>query len=597
MINVSNAKAADSGEPHQAANSASGWRRSVLPAVCILAGCCLLFITLEVSSQRTKSVTVDEFGHLAVGLNLLTTGDMRYASLNPPLMNALSALPLHLAGARVTPPPELSPALRQNFWANGYAFMNQRRDTYHDDFVRARYVTIGIVALLGLVVFAWGRLLAPACPNTAGLLAANLVWFSPEVLAHGQLVTTDAGLAAFMVFALFTLYLFLRRASWPRALATGVTLGLAQLVKFSAIFLFPAHAILLLVIVWREPQLRTRRFLLQAVAVFVVAGFVINAGYGFAQSGRPAGALAFKSRPFQALAQSWAGRLPIPLPAQFLIAFDQQSADALEIEHSFLFGRFYEGGRWYYFLALLAIKTPLPVLVLTALALFCALRKRGLPRRDTLLLLLPGALVFVALSAFSQKQIGLRMILPSLVLGLVWAAATLARAGRSPALRSAIGVLLVWLAVDLARVHPDYLAYFNQFVGGPANGYRFAGDSNLDWGQDLPALRDYMQQQKLERIQLLYYGRVDPAVYGIDYSVPFQSLEPGCLAISRSLYSFGYHLNDHGAIRWGGPFEVPAIPGFRRVATLGHTIDIYRISSPQGMLTAPLSSGVLKPSP
>jgi len=35
---------------------------------------------------------------------------------------------------------------------------------------------------------------------------------------------------------------------------------------------------------------------------------------------------------------------------------------------------------------------------------------------------------------------------------------------------------------------PDHVAYFNTLAGGIEGGHRHLADSNLDWGQDLPAL-------------------------------------------------------------------------------------------------------------
>lgn len=537
----------------------------------------MIFVTLEIFSMRVKSVTIDEFGHLPAGLNLLNSGDFRYCTLNPPLMNALSALPLRLASVGINHSTDLPANFRYNFWNNGYAFMNQQRSAYIDLFLWARGVTVGLMVILGLVVFTWARHLVPTHADSAGLLSAVLVWFSPEVLAHGRLVTTDAGVAAFMIFSLFALHQFLFRPTWSRTVWAGTLLGIAQLVKFTAIYLFPVYLVLLLVSAWREGRLRNRRFLAQAILIFLLAVIMINVGYGFSGSFSPLSSLAYKSHLFLAMGSSWLGQIPLPLPAQFLAAFDQQLADALKDNPSFLFGQSYEGGRWYYFLALLAIKTPLPVLALGVLAVLLAVRRQGTSAWTSFVLLLPAAIVLVAFSFFSAKQIGLRMILPSIVLMLIWIAVTLAAASGSRVVRAAVVALLAWLTIDIASIHPHYLAYFNPLAGGPGGGYRLAADSNLDWGQDLPALHDFMQAQKVDYIQLLYYGRVDPGLYGISYHVPFMGMKPGYLAISRTLYARGYLITDHSTnkSRWVDPIRVP--PVFEHVTTLAHTIDIYRV--------------------
>ena len=79
------------------------------------------------------------------------------------------------------------------------------------------------------------------------------------------------------------------------------------------------------------------------------------------------------------------------------------------------------------------------------------------------------------------------------------------------------GVLAAWTIVGSLLAWPDYLAYFNEFIGGPRNGYHWLGDSNVDWGQDLKGLKRFMVQHGIDRIGLSYFGTADPAHYGIEY--------------------------------------------------------------------------------
>ena len=77
---------------------------------------------------------------------------------------------------------------------------------------------------------------------------------------------------------------------------------------------------------------------------------------------------------------------------------------------------------------------------------------------------------------------------------------------------------MVWYSVSSFRIYPHYLAYFNELAGGPKNAISLLGDSNIDWGQDLIGLRDYLDTQGLEDVILSYFGAwVDPADWGIRY--------------------------------------------------------------------------------
>ena len=80
----------------------------------------------------------------------------------------------------------------------------------------------------------------------------------------------------------------------------------------------------------------------------------------------------------------------------------------------------------------------------------------------------------------------------------------------------ALGALLVLALVDTARIFPNYLAYFNAIIR-PGEGYRHLVDSSLDWGQDLPAVRAYVDRQPAGHapIYLSYFGAASPDYYGI----------------------------------------------------------------------------------
>jgi hypothetical protein len=87
--------------------------------------------------------------------------------------------------------------------------------------------------------------------------------------------------------------------------------------------------------------------------------------------------------------------------------------------------------------------------------------------------------------------------------------------------------------VAVIRVHPDYLAYFNAAAGGEDGGHRLLLDSNLDWGQDLyrlPAALDRLGYAG--KIGLLYFGHVDPALYGIRHEIIPKFPVTGVLAVS-----------------------------------------------------------------
>lgn len=326
--------------------------------------------------------------------------------------------------------------------------MEANRADYQRIFLAARVVTVLIVGLLGVLLFVWAGLLLPARREAAGLLAAGLVWFSPGIMAHARLVTTDAGLAFFVALAVYCLHRFLLAPTKGATALSGLALGLAQLVKFQAILLYP---VTLLLLVRRAVRCRWgwRKTVLRCVAIFGFSFFTINAGYLFQGSFRGLGAYTFKQEGLRSLQSLLPGATPVPLPASFVMAYDTQG-DALSPAH--LFGSTFQGGRWYYFLAVLAVKTPLPLLLLAASAMVITLRRpRAIDPDEASVPLLAAATIFAVMS-FGSRQLGLRMILAAAPPFWLWAAAALVGAAQKGWRAWALALLLAWGGGIMARL-------------------------------------------------------------------------------------------------------------------------------------------------
>jgi hypothetical protein len=163
------------------------------------------------------------------------------------------------------------------------------------------------------------------------------------------------------------------------------------------------------------------------------------------------------------------------------------------------------------------IKTPLGSLMLIIASLVFYRAGSPLGRCEAGFLLVPVAVIFFATTQ-AKINIGLRHILPVypflFVLASRLATVHFRRHWVAPFL---LGVPLVFTAVSTLRMTPHQLAYFNELVGGPDQGYRYLSDSNLDWGQDLKGVKTYMEKEKLPIIYLSYFGTAPPSYYGIRY--------------------------------------------------------------------------------
>jgi hypothetical protein len=73
--------------------------------------------------------------------------------------------------------------------------------------------------------------------------------------------------------------------------------------------------------------------------------------------------------------------------------------------------------------------------------------------------------------------------------------------GARPRGHRMVCALCAWQVVEFASIRPTGIAWLD--------------DSNVDWGQGLVQLRDYLDTNLVEHCHLCYFGNLDPGLYGI----------------------------------------------------------------------------------
>jgi hypothetical protein len=501
----------------------------------LLAAGLALYVGLAIQSMGQKSATFDEGTHLPAGFTYLVQGDHRLNPEQPPLLKLLAASPLLL----------LHPTFRaeDEAWATGRQWEFGRRFLYRwNDADRllfwGRLPVVALGCLLGLAVFSWTRRLFGDLPAA---LAFFLCLLSPDVLAHGQIVTTDLGMALFLLLSVMAFERLLERATPWRLVLTGLAVGAALATKFSGLVVLPILAGLGLVAAgggepmpselgW-NPRGRAERVghvALLLVCIALVGGLELWMAYGFRSAISPDASVEARMRAEEAEPGSPLARGSIRTAEGWgVLPEDYLRGLRFVLRHSegrptFLMGRLSPEGFPQYFLATFALKTPIPLILLLLLAIAAGRKAAG---RTWVFLWLP-VLLYLALTFTRSINIGHRHLLPIypfLFVAAGQAAGLLARSRVAGAV--VLGLLCAWYALGTLRIHPHYLAYFNEIAGGPQSGYRLLVDSNLDWGQDLKGLKAYMDAQGIPRLKLSYFGSADPAYYGID-----ADLLPGYMA-------------------------------------------------------------------
>ena len=542
--------------------------------------------------MKDKSATFDEPNHLPAGYSHLVMHDLRMEPGQPPLTKIISGIPLlflKLKSPAEFKSWELPPGARYgNEYQFGIDFLYHSGQNADKILFFGRIPAVLIALLLGWYVFLWAKQLYGM---KAGYLALFLFVFSPNIIAHSQLVTPDIGLSCIMVIAMFYFRKFVTFPSYRTLLVSAVSIGIALLTKLSAVILLPVFLILSFLF-WQKVQQAIEAngklffinkkikakswqlFLLYTLSMGIIIFFIVWIGYGFEyghllthKENHPT-AVQFFSRFFPSDIVLWVVNLCEKISVPFPSFFAGFVSVRIPLRDTFLLGRYSYGSPWFGYLVAFLLKTPIPFIVLIAITVVFFLKKKTFHREDEWFLLAP-VIGFLFMTAFARFGIHLKYILPIYPFLCIFVSQIINfDFMQTKTLRLVFwGMCLLYLLGSL-YIYPHYLAYFNEFVGGPANGYKYLVDSNLDWGQDLKLLKKYQEKNNLPEIKLAYFGTADPDYYKINY----QKLEPfqptsGWIAISAT-YLQGIHTAREG-YSW--------LKRFEPVAKIGYSIFLYNI--------------------
>ncbi len=518
----------------------------------------LTMFILGVASVRNDSVTNDEAAHIPAGYSYLKTGDYRLNPEHPPLIKDLSAIPLLFMNIKA---PFDHPSWQKvDQWEFGHQFLYKYGNNVDNIALASRIPIILLMVLLGFYIFKWTRELYG---DKAGLFALFLYALAPNVLAHGRLVTTDLGISAMFVIALYYFWRFIKKPSWKLLVIAGITFGLAQLTKFNGLLIIPIMIIFTFVAFFigeKEIKLsiplkrlfKKRKLLQKAYVLFFALILIFIIGYGLVwlvyivQTANMPVAVQHQiinNSLDNTMTKVIINRLAdIPVVRAFdhyLLGISMAGSHTVGGHTIFFLGQI-GNGWWYYFPVIFVLKTSILVLGLMLAGLIFACYKYISSWRDsgfvsslekyfTELMFFVSIFIFFAAGMKGKLDLGVRYLLPVyafifILLGGFYVVIMLKlksldtkTSRRGTYLGFFItGIIVVWYVISALYIYPSYLAYYNEAIG-PANGYKYATDSNLDWGQDLKRLKIYIDDKNIPEINLIYFGHAEPGYYKINY--------------------------------------------------------------------------------
>jgi len=530
----------------------------------ILAGALVVQLFLQGWFALSSSSAFDEPFFISAGLTLWNTGRDEVLIDQPPMAKRIYGLAAVLAGAKCAP--------EKRDYMGAWTLYGLNRDHAMAILLYCRAMAIAVGLLLTLAVALWARELAgPA----VGAMAACFLALEPNTLAHGSLATADVLLSLVLIMFVRSLWkLFWGTGHILEGGIAGIWAGLAIATKYSAIGYVPAIFLAGLVVrflVSRKPisirqPLRVAGLAVAAAGATIYLAFSLHVRFwdpGFGSAG----------------IWSWSPVGLVGEPVNDLMQGVARILAWVNVDSPvFIFGELRSGRIPWYFPAVILLKIQLGLLLAAVASLvFYMLASRTGKKADRWAGLVPVLLPFsciialLVVAANSRMHVGVRHVHAVFPLIALMAGGLMGQSLPWPRLRAGIaGLALLWGAVSTARCSPHYLAHFNELAGGPGGGWRKFADSNLDWGQDLPALSRWCADNGIKSIPLEYFGNSDPSWWGVP-ATPFRDpgsagFRPGFVAVSVGAID-GVLSHDLTRFAW--------CRGLKPVARPGWSIHVY----------------------
>ena len=599
-----------------------------------------LFGLLAATSMWDDNANYDERIHLPAGYSYITQQDMRLNPEHPPLVKDLAALPLFPPLAEKINFPFQSwgwstslkaDSSRTPSWQTDVGFGNDLLYYFGNDaqsmmrYGRIPIILIGI--LLGFYIF---RFVKELWGDLAGIIALIFYSFSPTFLAHTRLVTTDVAAAAAFFISFYYLYKWLKVPTRRNLWVFGIVLGFSLLTKFSTFLLIPIFGFIILIWILLQERGKKwwvlKRYLGGFILVLIIAYLVVGAVYAFHVWHYPIQKQAidttfilstFGFKPLVNLSV-WISSQPVLRAwGHYFLGFLMVLQRSGGGNTTYYLGEVSANGSRSYFPLVYLIKEPLAYILLTFFALFLVLKKFIVYKKSgdksfrydfpNLLKnnfvefgMLTVIAVYWAFSIKSNLNIGVRHILPTLPFVYALTARQISFwiiGGRQERISNyhgfwqlfglywrrikkgfIVAFLFIWAIISVVSVWPSFLAYFNGIAGGPDSGYKFVVDSNLDWGQDILRLSQFIEKNNIKEIKMDYFSGA-PAEYYIKTAkiTSFNREVPqkGWLAISATIL-MGACKSDKIPCSYGERVYT-WLDSYKPVAKIGYSIFVYDI--------------------
>jgi tetratricopeptide (TPR) repeat protein len=489
----------------------------------------VLGIVRSTIATRLDGFTLDEAYHIAAGVSYVKYGDFRINPEHPPLVKLWVGSIIAATGFQLEPLRQFSDKPDERAFTQSAVFLKNNPDSVQ------RRARVAMFVLNALLLISLALALERVFNAAVALGALLFLIIDPTVAAHWPVVMTDLPVALLLATATVLATRAFRDWLWKDLAACSLFLGLALAAKHSAPVVLLSVVLIGIWVAFSRPiqqggDSRSHR-LLKIGAVLVAVTSILWGFYFFRYAETRTGKELFNrpladkigdvNTPFyhSVLAGMAASHV---VPRAYLWGFADTVHAGMEgrpFPH-LIFGRFYlRKGPMYFFPAMIALKLPIALSALSILGLiFFFLRRLPAEWNFPAGVVLATSILFLLVLANGAVYAGIRHALPVLVLLSIFAGLFVERAVISSSLSlKALTVLAFVLACASALPTLRPWEYFNEFVGGPRNAYKYFDDEGVDLGQRSKELVAYYRQfLKPRELAYVIYGTTDEELKGRD---------------------------------------------------------------------------------
>jgi len=444
-------------------------------------------------SMLNKSRTIDELAHIVGGTYYLHTLN-NYVFIEQPILQSVFSLPTVINKNLVVkfPPAHMN----DNIYG----------DNLENVVLYARFINILMTIILSLFVVK--LILTITKSYKTAIIFLLLIFFNPTTLAYTRFATPDIMGALTSFIAVLYSYIFFKNQTKKNAVILGTFCAVAFLTKYTSlvplIYIFTSLFILLV-------KNRNKKTVINIATVAFTFLFIVNAMFVFRGTADPIKNFNFVTTSTSNLVKNtFLGNVPSPLPREVLRGLDYVKWHTQEGHYNkaiYFMGKYYKHGSRLYFPTLFLIKTPTFILVLFFTSLVYLLKKVFVKTNKknkfiTYVAIAPFFFYFFFVVFLNSLNLGVRHILFAYLCAYLIIAYSFEQLyiKRKTLIKYLTGILIFYLLTINLQIYPHYLEYFNELIGGPLNGYKYAVKSNLYWRQDANFIKDYNTKNKLNLI-------------------------------------------------------------------------------------------------